>query len=220
MYPVPGLFHGRDYTNHGSKPSGLRTIVVQGRRQSRPHRGLDFPDLPAVLSSRPDVPILNFHRGVITKIANDQNGFGHYIKIKHDNIKIKLIRKNKTIEDSLTTIYAHLQESPTRYGLAKGQQVGFGELLGFMGTTGNSTSLLEEGAKAEISQTYRSSTAPAGPANDKYGTYLVKSDNAIFFSELNPYSKTDPLAERQKATSFDKMIQQNSWYNNLSKVER
>lgn len=79
------------------------------------HTGID-------LAAKQGSPIRSFKDGVVTKIANDPNGYGNYVEVRH--------------ADGSTTRYGHM----SAFGNIKvGQQIGGGSVIGAVGSTGNST---------------------------------------------------------------------------------
>ena len=79
-----------------------------------PHRGIDY-GLPM------RTMILASEKGIVEKAESLTVGYGKYIIINHGN--------------GIKTLYAHLDEINSR----KGQYVEQGEIIGFSGTSGNST---------------------------------------------------------------------------------
>lgn len=87
-----------------------------GMRWGRPHHGVDISS-----QDKTNAPIIAARSGVITDAYYHRGGYGNLIIIDHG--------------DGVETYYAHLSKL-----LAKeGQKVEEGELLGYMGRTGNAT---------------------------------------------------------------------------------
>ena len=79
------------------------------------HKGVDF-------AAPKGTPIYAGGNGVIEYIGNN-GGYGKYIRIRHNN--------------EYKTAYAHL--SAYKKGISKGSRVNQGDIIGFVGSTGNST---------------------------------------------------------------------------------
>ena len=82
----------------------------------RPHQGTDFG---APRGNR----IFAAADGVVSRVAFDHDGFGHYIMIKHD--------------EDRTTLYAHMTRVANK--LKVGDHVKRGDVVGFVGSTGLAT---------------------------------------------------------------------------------
>src|SRR3954451_18846563 len=95
----------------------VKNYVVTGRfGESRPghlHAGID-------LAVPYGTPIVAAACGIVTT-AESQSGYGNIVCVKHSS--------------SLTTCYAHMSRFATRVG----QHVHQGQVIGYVGTTGNST---------------------------------------------------------------------------------
>lgn len=85
-------------------------------RRIRPHKGTDF-------AAPRGTPVKASGNGVIS-YSGWQRGYGRVVKIKHNNGKYE-------------TIYAHLSRINKRS--KKGRSVGRGKIIGYVGSTGNST---------------------------------------------------------------------------------
>jgi len=96
-----------------SSTFGMRMHPILG--YSRMHKGVDF-------AARPGTPIHAAGDGVVVR-AGWFGTYGNYLRIKHG--------------DSYDTAYAHL--SSFANGLHAGEHVSQGEVVGYVGTTGNST---------------------------------------------------------------------------------
>lgn len=92
---------------------GMRKHPIQGYHKM--HKGADF-------AAPTGTPIYAAGDGVIQK-ASRFSGYGNYVKIRHNS--------------QLSTAYAHL----SRYakGMTPGKRVKQGDVIGYVGTTGNST---------------------------------------------------------------------------------
>ncbi|MBU9710906.1 M23 family metallopeptidase [Evansella tamaricis] len=123
------------------KKEPINKIVVRGTKTS-PSRGtgqLSWPAVGGYISSYMGNRWGRFHRGIdiarpsnfnilaadngTIKSAGWENGYGNTIRINHNN--------------GMETLYAHLE----RIDVSVGQTVGKGQVIGKMGTTGNSTGI-------------------------------------------------------------------------------
>lgn len=107
-WPVP-------FTKNITSGFGFRTITVNGRVQSRMHKGIDIASA-GVLGK----PIVAYMDGVVVQ-SNYAGGFGNLVVIDHGN--------------GIQTYYAHMVER----GVPVGTQVRAGDFIGKVGSTGNST---------------------------------------------------------------------------------
>jgi murein DD-endopeptidase MepM/ murein hydrolase activator NlpD len=96
-----------------SSTFGMRMHPILG--YSRMHKGVDF-------AARPGTPIRAAGDGVIVR-ASWLGTYGNYVRIKHGN--------------SYDTAYAHM--SGFASGVRPGAHVAQGQIIGYVGTTGNST---------------------------------------------------------------------------------
>jgi murein DD-endopeptidase MepM/ murein hydrolase activator NlpD len=87
-----------------------------GMRWGRPHNGIDISH-----KNKSDTPISAARSGVVTDAYFHRSGYGNLVIIDHG--------------DGIETYYAHL----SKLSVKEGQKVEEGELLGYMGRTGNST---------------------------------------------------------------------------------
>lgn len=87
-----------------------------GPRNGRQHKGMDI-----VHSARTEAPIKAALDGVVKRAGYFNNGYGNLVVIDHGG--------------GWETYYAHLSSVKVKVG----QRVSTGDLLGYMGTTGNST---------------------------------------------------------------------------------
>ncbi|OUW95006.1 MAG: hypothetical protein CBD97_04060 [Pelagibacteraceae bacterium TMED237] len=92
---------------------GMRKHPISG--YNKMHKGVDF-------AAPMGTPIYAGGNGVI-EYAGNNGGYGKYIRIRHNN--------------EYKTAYAHL--SSFKKGISKGKRVNQGEVIGFVGSTGNST---------------------------------------------------------------------------------
>ena len=92
---------------------GMRKHPILG--YNKLHKGVDF-------AAKNGTPIYAGGNGVI-EFAGNNGGYGKYIRIRHNN--------------EYKTAYAHL--SKFNKGITKGARVNQGNIIGFVGSTGNST---------------------------------------------------------------------------------
>ena len=92
---------------------GMRKHPISG--YNKMHKGVDF-------AAPKGTPIYAGGNGVI-EFAGNNGGYGKYIRIRHNN--------------EYKTAYAHL--SSFKKGISKGTRVNQGEIIGYVGSTGNST---------------------------------------------------------------------------------
>lgn len=109
-----------------SKFSPSRTITVNGVVQTRPHTGIDL-----VVKSINSPRICAVMDGEVVSSKIGSSGYGNYVVIKH--ILEDDIKENLTIY----TLYAHMKEGSLMVG--EKNKVVKGQVLGIMGSTGNST---------------------------------------------------------------------------------
>lgn len=105
-----------------SKFSNNRTIIVNGQLQSRAHTGID---LVVISISEPKICAVSSGKVVVAKAG--QTGYGNYVVIEHNS------------EDGTTfyTLYGHMKQGSLM--VAEGTDIKVGQVLGIMGSTGNST---------------------------------------------------------------------------------
>ena len=84
-----------------------------GMRNGRMHTGTDF-------AAATGTPIYAWKSGTVTQ-ASWNGGYGNFIEIKHS--------------DGTVSRYAHL----SKYAISSGQEVHKGQVIGYVGSTGNST---------------------------------------------------------------------------------
>tara|TARA_B100000575_G_scaffold189903_1_gene153059 strand:- start:3196 stop:4503 length:1308 start_codon:yes stop_codon:yes gene_type:complete len=92
---------------------GMRKHPISG--YNKMHKGVDF-------AAPSGTPIYAGGNGVVEFIGNN-GGYGKYIRIRHNN--------------EYKTAYAHL--SGYKKGISKGVRVNQGDIIGYVGSTGNST---------------------------------------------------------------------------------
>ncbi len=93
--------------------AGARMHPISG--ELRAHKGIDF-------SAPSGTPVRTTGSGVI-ELAGWENGYGRVIRIRH--------------RDQITTLYAHLRGFAP--GIAKGRRVKQGDIIGYVGMTGQAT---------------------------------------------------------------------------------
>lgn len=96
-----------------SSSFGVRKHPISG--YNKLHKGVDF-------AAKKGTPVFAGGNGVIEYIGNN-GGYGKYIRIRHNN--------------SYKTAYAHLNNF--KKNLYKGDRVNQGDVIGYVGSTGNST---------------------------------------------------------------------------------
>ena len=96
-----------------SSSFGMRKHPISG--YNKLHKGVDF-------AAPRGTPVYAGGNGVI-EYASNNGGYGKYIRIKHNN--------------EYKTAYAHLSSFHQR--VAKGKRVNQGDIIGYVGSTGNST---------------------------------------------------------------------------------
>ena len=105
-----------------SQFSPSRTITVNGVVQTRAHTGID---LVVISISNPKICSVLSGKVVVSKAGN--TGYGNYVVIEH-----------KSAENiTFYTLYGHMKEGSIM--VAEGTEVQAGQVLGIMGSTGNST---------------------------------------------------------------------------------
>ena len=105
-----------------SKFSKCRTITVNRVTQTRAHTGID---LVVISISNPKICSVLSGKVVVAKAGN--TGYGNYVVIQHTSAD------NKTFY----TLYGHMKEGSIM--VAEGTEIVAGQVLGIMGSTGNST---------------------------------------------------------------------------------
>ncbi len=96
-----------------SSSFGMRKHPISG--YNKMHKGVDF-------AAPKGTPVYAGGNGVI-EFMGKNGGYGNYIRIRHNN--------------EYKTAYAHL--SGYKKGISKGSRVNQGDIIGFVGSTGNST---------------------------------------------------------------------------------
>lgn len=92
---------------------GMRRHPIQG--YNKMHKGIDF-------AAPTGTPIYAAGDGVVQK-AGRFSGYGNYVRIRHNN--------------QISTAYGHMSRIASK--VSNGQRVRQGEVIGYVGTTGNST---------------------------------------------------------------------------------
>lgn len=105
-----------------SKFSKSRTITVNGVTKTGAHTGID---LAVVSNANPKVCSVLSGKVIVAKVGN--TGYGNYVVIEH-------IATDGTV---FYTLYGHMREGSIM--VAEGTEVKAGQVLGIMGSTGNST---------------------------------------------------------------------------------
>lgn len=95
-----------------TSPFGWRVHPITGEKNSF-HNGVD-------LANDYGTPIYAAKSGTVTQVSG-KGGYGNHVRITHEN--------------EFITLYAHMQS----YVVQVGDQVSGGQLIGYMGSTGNST---------------------------------------------------------------------------------
>ena len=132
-----------------SKFSPSRTVTVNGVTQTKAHTGID---LVVISISNPKICSVLSGKVVVSKAGN--TGYGNYVVIEH-----------KSAENiTFYTLYGHMKEGSIM--VAEGTEVQAGQVLGIMGSTGNST-----GAHLhfEIRMNKNSSSNAVDPYNYLFG---------------------------------------------------
>ncbi|MFC7421440.1 peptidoglycan DD-metalloendopeptidase family protein [Iodobacter arcticus] len=130
-YTPPGSDEGAYYTPNGDslKQSFLKNPVEFSRVSSgfqmrfhpvlkswRQHKGIDF-------AASTGTKIMSTADGIISKITEDNSGYGKHIEISHDG--------------KYSTLYAHM--SAFTAGLKQGSRIKQGDVIGLVGATGRVT---------------------------------------------------------------------------------
>ena len=102
--------------------SKSRTVTVNGVTQTKAHTGIDL-----VVVSIADPKICSVLSGIVVVSKAGNTGYGNYVVIEH------------TSAENITfyTLYGHMKEGSIM--VAEGTEVQAGQVLGIMGSTGNST---------------------------------------------------------------------------------
>ncbi|MBI2263589.1 MAG: M23 family metallopeptidase [Armatimonadetes bacterium] len=91
-----------------------QTEYARGRYANNTHTGID-------LAATAGTPIRAAKAGRVVRVASDQGGYGNWVEIQH--------------ADGSTTRYAHM----SGFAAQQGQNVQAGQVIGYVGSTGNST---------------------------------------------------------------------------------
>lgn len=105
-----------------SRFSKNRTITVNGKVQSRAHAGMDI-----VCISKSSPKICAVASGTVVVAKAGSTGYGNYVVIQHLSDDGK----------RFYTLYGHMVDGSI--AVAEGSEVKVGQVLGIMGSTGNST---------------------------------------------------------------------------------
>lgn len=105
-----------------SRFSKSRTITVNGRVQSGAHTGMDI-----VCISKASPKICAVASGTVVVAKAGSTGYGNYVVIQHISDEGK----------RFYTLYGHMVDCSI--AVAEGSEVKVGQVLGIMGSTGNST---------------------------------------------------------------------------------
>lgn len=105
-----------------SRFSKSRTITVNGRVQSGAHTGMDI-----VCISKASPKICAVASGTVVVAKAGSTGYGNYVVIQHLSDEGK----------RFYTLYGHMVDGSI--AVAEGSEVKVGQVLGIMGSTGNST---------------------------------------------------------------------------------
>lgn len=105
-----------------SQFSPKRIITVNGKVQSRAHTGIDL-----VVISISNPKICSVLDGEVVVAKAETTGYGNYVVIEH----------NLEDDAKIYTLYGHMKEGSIT--VTKGEKVKTGQVLGIMGSTGNST---------------------------------------------------------------------------------
>ncbi|MBO6233192.1 MAG: M23 family metallopeptidase [Clostridia bacterium] len=105
-----------------SRFSRSRTITVNGRTQTGAHTGMDI-----VCISKASPKICAVASGTVVVAKAGSTGYGNYVVIQHISDEGK----------RFYTLYGHMVDGSI--AVAEGSEVKVGQVLGIMGSTGNST---------------------------------------------------------------------------------
>ncbi len=141
-----------------SSPYGKRVHPILG--YTKMHTGTDF-------AAPRGTPIYAAGNGTITQIGRN-GGYGNYIRIRHSN-------------GSYQTAYAHMKGFAR--GLKKGSRVKQGQVIGYVGSSGNSTGqhlhyeVFKDGSRMNpMSLKLPSGEILAGAALDRFTAHQVQID--------------------------------------------
>ena len=124
LLPVEDVKEGTTSSNY-TYPTGA-SVRKLSRGFSSGHNGLDIVDDP--YTDADNVPIYAFADDIVSRAVTMAKNEGNTIRIKHG----QLFGNGKYIE----TKYLHMKYAPT---LKEGSSVKKGDVIGYIGTTGNST---------------------------------------------------------------------------------
>lgn len=122
-------------TNNTADRAKIDTLMTystpyMGTYQSGSKEG-DGSHLAVDIRTPIGTPVVAVANAVVEKIANNAPGFGNYVMLRHDNVP--LLDSNETT--TLYSTYAHL----SKIGVAKGDIVYRGQIIGESGNSGTST---------------------------------------------------------------------------------
>ena len=184
--------HGTDYYD----PSGesIRRLLMRtpidgarmssgfGMRQhpilgySRMHQGVDF-------AAPTGTPIYAAGNGVV-EMAGWNGGYGNFVRIRHSG--------------GIKTAYAHLNDFKS--GLSQGDRVSQGDVIGYVGTTGQSTGphlhyeVLRNGEQVDpMSLDLPTGDVLEGDERERFNHYVASVDRQ--FAELVPETQVAESAE-------------------------
>lgn len=121
-FPMPFETWDKNKDVVTSRFSKNRTITVNGRVQSGAHTGMD---IVCISKTSPKICAVASGTVVVAKAGN--TGYGNYVVIQHFSDEGK----------RFYTLYGHMVEGSI--AVAEGSEVKVGQVLGIMGSTGNST---------------------------------------------------------------------------------
>lgn len=133
-----------------SSKFGYRSSISTSKgNTSSSHKGIDL----ATYGGSSD-PIYAVADGVVSKIAYDDDGYGHYIVLEHS--------------DEVETLYAHMAEQSP---LSEGSSVSAGMVIGNVGSTGSST-----GPHLHFEIVIKGKRVDPAPYIESGGTTVVSED--------------------------------------------
>ena len=121
-FPMPFEIWDKSKDVVTSRFSKNRTITVNGKVQSRAHTGVDI-----VCISKASPKICAVASGTVVVAKAGSTGYGNYVVIQHLSDDGK----------RFYTLYGHMVDGSI--AVAEGSSVKVGQVLGIMGSTGNST---------------------------------------------------------------------------------
>lgn len=121
VYPSSGTFQSPLLPTENGGAWTITSEFSDTAGRSHVHKGIDI----APYDHQPGMPIRAVADGVVVTSSYQAGGAGYYVKIEH-NIDGQKYR----------TVYMHFKEKAK---VGNGQEVKKGEIIGYMGTTGDST---------------------------------------------------------------------------------